>query len=67
MMRSKDLPIAIISIVLFALAVLFFVLFVMADKKVSAQTIIANEGLWQRLSLLCMYAPILIVAFKKVL
>lgn len=65
--RSKHLAMGLISFVFFILAVLFFALFVMADKKAFAQTIIANEGLWQRLSLLCMYAPILIAAFKKVL
>lgn len=65
-LRSKHLPMGIISISFFVLAVMFFALFVMADKKVFAQTIIANEGLWQRLSLICMYAPIFIVAFKKV-
>lgn len=66
-MRSKNLAMGVISIVFFVLAVLFFALFVMADKKVFAQTIIANEGLWQRLSLSCMYTPILVVALKQVL
>ena len=65
--RSKYLAMGVISIVFFVLAVLFFVLFVMADKKTFAKTFIANEGLWQRLSLLCMYSPIMIVALKKVL
>lgn len=64
--NSNDLINGIVSIIFFILAVLFFVLFVMADKQTFAGTFIANEGLWQRLTLLCMYAPVCIVAFKKI-
>ena len=37
---------------------IFFTIFVMADKPNYKDTIIAFEGLWQRLSLLFMYLPL---------
>lgn len=42
----------------FALALLFFILFVCADKPRFERTAVAYEGLWQRLALLCMYLPL---------
>ena len=48
----------ILSLICFIFAIGFFVLFVMADKPNYKGTIIAFEGLWQRLSLLSMYLPI---------
>ena len=55
----------IMGIVSFVLALMFFVLFVMADKPEFQNTVIANEGLWQRLNLLCMYLPLFYVAIMK--
>ena len=46
------------SVLCFILAIAFFTLFVIADKSVYQGTVIALEGLWQRLSLLFMYIPI---------
>lgn len=48
----------ILSLICFIFAIFFFTLFVMADKASYKGTIIAFEGLWQRLSLLSMYLPI---------
>ena len=48
----------ILALICFIFAIGFFVLFVMADKPNYRGTIIAFEGLWQRLSLLSMYLPI---------
>ena len=48
----------ILSLICFIFAIVFFALFVMADKPNYRGTIIAFEGLWQRLSLLSMYLPI---------
>ena len=64
--RSNEVLGGIISFVFFGLAVLFFTLFIMADKESFANTIISNEGIWQRLSLLCMYAPLIMVSFKNI-
>jgi hypothetical protein len=65
--RSNDLTVGILSLLFFVLALTFFSLFIMADKEKFAQTVVSYEGLWQRLSLLCMYAPIVIASFKKLL
>ncbi len=48
-----------ISFICFIFAIGFFALFVMADKPGYRGTVIALEGLWQRLSLLSMYLPIM--------
>lgn len=53
------------SLVCFVLAIAFFALFVMADKPNYQGTIIALEGLWQRLSLLSMYLPIMALCYLK--
>lgn len=59
-------PLGILSLVCFIFAIGFFALFVMADKPNYRGTIIAFEGLWQRLSLLSMYLPIAILCiFQK--
>lgn len=56
----------ILSLICFIFAIGFFTLFVMADKPNYRGTIIAFEGLWQRLSLLSMYLPITILCiFQK--
>ena len=56
----------ILSLICFIFAIVFFALFVMADKANYKGTIIAFEGLWQRLSLLSMYLPIAALCiFKK--
>lgn len=49
----------ILSLICFVFSLLFFALFVMADKPAHQGSIIAFEGLWQRLSLLCMYLPVI--------
>ncbi|WP_243125441.1 DUF998 domain-containing protein [Clostridium amazonitimonense] len=64
--RSKEVVLSIMSFIFFALAILFFALFVMADKARFENTIISNEGIWQRLSLLFMYAPIIMVSLKDI-
>lgn len=50
----------------FALALLFFVLFVMADKPHFRGSIGTYEGLWQRLALLCMYIPLVALCVSSV-
>ena len=50
-----------LSTVCFALAMLFFCFFIMGDKEKFKNTVLACEGIWQRLVLLFCYIPI--VAF----
>lgn len=63
--KSNDSLVGVVSTVSFLLAMLFFVLFIMADKSEFSDTAIAREGLWQRLNLLFIYLPLLIVAIKR--
>jgi len=60
-LKIANRVLSIFSLCCFAGSILFFVLFVMADKPEYKGTFIALEGIWQRLVLLCMYLPI--VAF----
>jgi len=48
-----------VSLGAFLLALGFFVCFVMADKEEFQGTALAQEGLWQRLTLFFMYVPLL--------
>lgn len=62
-LKMGQKSIAGISLGFFVLAIVFFVLFVMADKEIFQETIISWEGLWQRLSLLCAYVPVGVLCF----
>ena len=55
-----------LSIICFVMSLVFFALFVMSDKEEFANTLVANEGLWQRLNLVFMYMPLAVVAVKKI-
>lgn len=56
--KAGNIVLCVFSIICFMMSVIFFTLFVMADKPNYQDTIIAFEGLWQRLSLLFMYLPL---------
>lgn len=53
------------SLTCFVFSLLCFAFFVMADKSEYQGSIIAFEGLWQRLSLLCMYLPVIALCITK--
>ena len=63
--RNDERMIGVLSIICFIIALIFFALFVMSDKPEFSATMINNEGLWQRLNLLFMYLPFVIVAVKE--
>lgn len=63
--KSKDIEIGIVSVICFVLAMIFFVLFVMSDKPEFTNTFINNEGLWERLNLIFMYAPLVAVSVSQ--
>ena len=56
----------VIAIVSFIIAFLFFALFVMSDKPEFSNTIIAKEGLWQRLNILFMYLPVGVISVRNI-
>ncbi len=64
--KANDKTIGIIFVISFVLALLFFVLFIMADKPELQRTFIAKEGLWQRMNLLFMYLPLGYIAARNI-
>lgn len=65
-LKEKNWLGATISGISFLIALVAFVLFIMADKPSFENTIINNEGLWQRLTLLFMYLPLNYLAVIKI-
>ncbi|MDE7207085.1 MAG: DUF998 domain-containing protein [Lachnospiraceae bacterium] len=63
--KGTNGTLGVFSFVCFVLTIGFFTLFVMADKPKYQGTLIALEGLWQRLSLLSMYLPIMALCYWK--
>lgn len=64
--KDQNRMMGTVSIICFAAAMVFFVLFVMSDKQDFKNTIIDNEGLWQRLNLAFMYLPLAITAIIRI-
>ena len=64
--KAGERSFGIVCIISFIIAMVFFVLFVMSDKPEFAGTIIENEGLWQRLNLVFMYLPFVLVSIKQI-
>lgn len=64
--KDQNRVMGTVGIISFVLALLFFVLFVMSDKQEFKNTIIDNEGLWQRMNLVFMYLPLAITAVIRI-
>ena len=64
--KSRNGLTGVASVISFILAIVFFALFVMADKPEFKGTFIDNEGLWQRLNLAFMYLPLAVTAVSKI-
>ena len=65
--KAEDRFTGITSIICFVIALAFFVLFVMSDKEEFSGTFISQEGLWQRLNLVFMYASLFIAGIRNAL
>ena len=63
--KDNDRTMGIVSIICFVASLIFFMLFVMSDKPQFKKTFIDNEGLWQRLNLVCMYLPLAMVSIRR--
>ena len=61
--KQNNIIFGIVCVISFVLALIFFVCFIMGDKEQFQNTVLKYEGLWERLSLLCMYIPL---AYKAV-
>ena len=64
--KDQNRMMGTVSIICFVAALVFFVLFVMSDKQEFKNTIIDNEGLWQRLNLAFMYLPVVLTAIIRI-
>lgn len=64
--KNNDKTNGVIAVVSFIIAFLFFVLFVMSDKPEFSNTIIAKEGIWQRLNILFMYIPLGVISVRNI-
>lgn len=65
--KNNEKATGIVSLISFVLAFALFILFIMSDKPEFQNTVIAREGLWQRLSLLFMYFPLGYIAIESLL
>lgn len=65
--KQNDTTQGIISISSFVLSIIFFACFVMGDEEQFQNTILKYEGLWERLTLFCMYVPFLYRAIGNLL
>lgn len=61
--KQDNFIFGVVSVISFILALIFFICFIMGDKEPFQDTILRYEGLWERLTLLCMYIPL---AYKAV-
>ena len=61
--KQDNFIFGVVSVISFILALIFFICFIMGDKEQFQNTMLRYEGLWERLTLLCMYIPL---AYKAV-
>ena len=52
--KQNDFIFGVVSIIAFILALVFFICFIMGDKEQFQNTMLKYEGIWERLTLLCM-------------
>ena len=57
--KQNETVSGMVNIVSFILALVCFVCFVMGDKEKFQNTVLKYEGLWERLTLFCMYIPLI--------
>ena len=65
--KQDNFIFGVISVISFILALIFFVCFIMGDKEQFQNTMLRYEGLWERLTLLCMYIPLVYKAVHNLL
>lgn len=64
--KSKDYILGYTAIVFFFLSIGNFVLFIMSEKETFKNSVIGMTGLWQRLLLLAMYVPLLLMVIYHI-
>lgn len=63
-LKCEEIIIGTVSIVFFVLSFASFAAFVAGDKPKFENTVISLSGLWQRISMYTMYAPLIIFILK---
>ena len=63
--KTGETAAGIAGIICFVISLVFFALFVMSDKPEFKGSAIQNEGLWQRLNLIFMYLPLIIISITR--
>lgn len=58
--RQEKNLVALLDLTAFAGAFVFFILFILGDKERFRHTVCAWAGLWERLTLACMYVPLVL-------
>ena len=64
--KNNNILFGIIAVISFVLAFITFVLFVMSDKPQFSDSIISKEGLWQRLNILFMFLPEIMISLRNI-
>lgn len=65
--KQRNLRLGMVCIVAFVLAFISFIFFVIGDKQQFQNTIFSYEGLWERVTLFCMYVPFAYKAISSLL
>lgn len=62
--KQRNLRVGAVCIVAFILAFISFIFFVIGDKQQFQNTFFSYEGLWERVTLFCMYLPFIFRAIQ---
>lgn len=65
--KKNNISFGIFSIISFIFGMIFFILFIMGDKETFKDSIISYEGIWERLTLFCIYLPFVYKAINTLL
>lgn len=65
--KQENIIFGVVCVISFILACIFFICFIMGDKEQFQNTMLRYEGVWERLTLLCMYVPLVYKAVHNLL
>lgn len=65
--KQENIIFGVVCVSSFILALIFFICFIMGDKEQFQNTMLRYEGVWERLTLLCMYIPFVYKAAHNLL
>lgn len=65
--KQENIIFGVVCVISFILALIFFICFILGDKEQFQNTMLRYEGIWERLTLLCMYIPLVYKAVYNLL